>query len=378
MGNKRRAKGEGSIVRHKSTGLWAYAIELPQGSDGKRKRRFLYAKTKSELMRKITDLRAAGGGSIAPRAVGTVGEWVEKWLEDVRLQLRPNTYFSYKGAWRLHAQQLLGSVQLEKFDVDHVRGLYAELDAKGIGGAAVHKLSVAMTRAFNVAIKEGRYRKANPFSLVGAPRHTPQERRALSASEARAFIKACRDDRYEAAWILMLTAGTRLGETLGLEWTDVDLRARTVTIRQAVVEVGGRSEVAQTKTKGSRRSIDIGVIAAEALRRRKQAASKERLDTDFVFVTPIGTHPGRSNLRRDSLDPIAKKARIKGLTPHGLRHTSATMSLVAGTSPKTVAARLGHADPRLTMALYSHYVPELGKQAARDIDALLAPKRISK
>lgn len=176
----------------------------------------------------------------------------------------------------------------------------------------------------------------------------------LSPAQARAFVAATRGNRYQAVWILMLTAGTRLGETFGLEWKDIDLKRRTITICQALVEVRGYTQITEPRTKGSRRTIDIGQTAIESLRRRKKDATKERHGSSFVFVTPNGTHPRRSNLRRDNLNPIAKKAKIEGVMPHGLRHTSATMPLIAGTSPKTVAARLGHADPQITLGLYSH------------------------
>ncbi len=326
-------------------------------------------------MRKITDLRAAGGGTIAPRATGTLGEWVESWLETVRMQQRLNTYLAYKNAWALHAKPKLGHLKMERFEPDDVRRLYSGLSKSRVSQATIQKVGVAMRRAFNVAIREGRYRRANPFSLVGLPKHDPKEKHALDPAQGAAFLEAGRGTRYEAAWVIMLTAGTRIGETFGLEWKDVNFERRTITVRQALVEIGGRTEIAPPKTKGSRRTIDIGSLAVEALRRRKREAEREEHGSRFVFVTSIGTHPARKTLRRDHFDPIAKKAKVSGMTPHSLRHSSATMALIAGTSPKTLAARLGHSNPQITLALYQHYVPELGKQAARDIDAILKPRR---
>jgi len=186
MPSKRRAKGEGSIVRHKSTGLWAFAVELPAGTNGKRRRRFIYAKTKPELMRKITDLRAAGGGTIAPRAAGTLSEWVESWLETVRLQQRLNTCLAYKNAWLLHAKPRLGHLKMGRFDPGDVRQLYSALSKDRVSQATIQKVGVAMRRAFNVAIREGRYRRANPFSLVGLPKHDPK---------GKARLKPCRGCR---------------------------------------------------------------------------------------------------------------------------------------------------------------------------------------
>ncbi len=119
----RRAKGEGSIVQ-RPDGTWQFSIDLGKDAAGKRQRRYIYAKTRSELLRKITDVRARGGGEIKPRAAGTVGEWVERWLhEDVRPNRSPTTTVLYEGVWKLHIAPHIGSLALDQLDADRVSTL---------------------------------------------------------------------------------------------------------------------------------------------------------------------------------------------------------------------------------------------------------------
>ena len=99
MANKRRAKGEGSVIQRRD-GTWAYVADLGRDpKTGKRRRRFVYARTRTDLQRKVFDLRAKGGGSIRPRAPGTVGEWVKRWLEhDVRPNRSANSVHQAKSS----------------------------------------------------------------------------------------------------------------------------------------------------------------------------------------------------------------------------------------------------------------------------------------
>jgi len=375
---RRRAKGEGSFAQ-RHDGTWQYSIDLGKDSTGKRQRRYVYAKTKSELQRKVFDLRAKGGGTIKPRAPGTVGEWVERWLEqDVRPNRSRNTYALYESMWRVHAAPVLGSRALDKLEPDHVSALYARLRENGASATIVHRVGVTMQRAIEVATRRGLFHHANPFALVERPTPRPAERHTLTAAEARRLIAAARDDRLEALFVLLLTAGLRLGEALGLKWKDVDLEHRRLAIRQSLVEVGGTLELGEPKTRGSRRPIELGALAIEALRRRRDAAAEEGHGSPLVFTTLAGTPLRRSNVRRQHFEPILKRARIEDVTIHGLRHAMTSFGIAEGVAPKVLAERLGHSTVRLTQDRYAHVLPGIQREAADAIDALLLEPRKSK
>ena len=70
---------------------------------------------------------------------------------------------------------------------------------------------------------------------------------------------------------------------------------------------------------------------------------------------------------------IACGAGFEGLRFHDLRHTAATLMLRAGVNPKLAAARLGHANANITLAIYSHVQPDLEEHVAEVLDALLEP-----
>ena len=212
MTNKRRAKGEGSIVQ-RPDGTWQFSIGAGTDEHGKRRRRYLYANTRSALLRKIQDEKARTGGSIKSRSALTVKDWVETWLRsDVKPNVSPNSYSAREIAWRLHAGPLVGAKRLDRFDADDVAGVYAELRRLEVGGRSVQVVAETMRSAFDAAIRREKYHGANPWRKIATPRHTPRESRSLDAAEAKRFIDAAHGSRFEALWLLGLTAGLRVGE----------------------------------------------------------------------------------------------------------------------------------------------------------------------
>ena len=367
--SKRRAKGEGSIVQ-RLDGTWQFSIGAGVDEHGKRRRRYLYASTRSALLRKIQDEKARTGGSIKSRSALTVREWVEAWLaSDVKPNVSKNSYSARDIAWRLHAGPLVGQKRLDRFDADDVALVYAELRRLKIGGRSVQLVAETMRAAFDAAIRRDKYHGVNPWRKINTPRHTPKETRSLDAAEARRFIDAARGSRFEALWLLGLTAGLRIGEALGLTWQDVDFEAGQVNIRQQSTEVGGRVAIGPLKTKSSRRVLDVGATTLGALKRRKKASDKEGHGSPLVFTTPAGDYLSRTYLRRLHFKPICKKAEVNGLTIHGLRHSMTSNAIASGISPVVVAARLGHSSTRMTLDRYAHLLPGQQREAARTIDA---------
>jgi len=372
----RRKKGEGTFIE-RANGTFAFIADLGRDPEtGRRRRRWITANTKDELKRLLADAKARGGGTLKPRAVGTVGEWMTLWLAKMKTTLSPNAYVAYEIAWRLHAKPIVGDRALDGFDIPDVDGLYRRLQTLGKSPSIIERVGTIMHHAFVDAIKQRRYYHPNPFAVVDRPSIQRREIRALNPVEARRFLAAAAGDRYEALWVLLLTAGPRLGEAIALRWSDVDLRRGTISISRSFQEVHGHIEIGATKNRTSRRLVSIGKLAIAALRRRERTAKKEKHRSELVFPTMKGTPMRRSNLRRDHFTVVCTKAKVGGLRIHDLRHSMATLSLIGKVPAKVVAERLGHSTTRLTLDTYSHVVGDLQSGAASAVDAILrAPRR---
>lgn len=94
-------------------------------------------------------------------------------------------------------------------------------------------------------------------------------------------------------------------------------------------------------------------------------------DADLIFASEAGTLIDPSNLLASSWYPLLVRASLPRRTFHTLRHSAATLMIGAGTHIRAVAERLGHADPAVTLRVYSHVTPSMQNEAAAAMDRIL-------
>jgi len=177
-------------------------------------------------------------------------------------------------------------------------------------------------------------------------------------------------------WAVALDAGLRRGELLGLKWEDVDLNTAGLAVRRS--RVLANNKVVESTPKSSRaRTISIAPGTVAVLRRWRTQMLEERLsagpaytDTGYVFVDALG-RPLQPDTVSWYWERAVAAAPVPAIRLHDARHTSATLDLAAGTHPKVVQEKLGHANISMTLDLYSHVVPGMQESAAAARGALL-------
>ena len=164
--------------------------------------------------------------------------------------------------------------------------------------------------------------------------------------------------------------GARRGELCALRWSDLDSDAAILTIGRSVFDVpGGGWAEKETKTHQVRRvgldevALHVLRIHLERVEDRAEKAGVSVLLNGFLFSrSPAGLEPVRPDFVTKFTLRLANKLGIK-LTPKALRHFSATEMVAAGVDVRTVAERMGHSDPSMTLRVYSH------RRAQRDHEA---------
>jgi len=210
------------------------------------------------------------------------------------------------------------------------------------------------------------------------PAPSNAEMRTLTSEQARALIRAAEGDRLQALYAVALASGARQGELFGLRWQDVDLERGTIRIVRTLARGVSEWAFTEPKTASGRRTVPIGTSATNALRthKRRQAAERLRIgdawhDFGLVFTTELGTPLSPQNMLRRSFHPLLARAGVPRIRFHDLRHTAATLLLEAGSHPRVVAERLGHADPGLTLRVYAHATATMQEAATAAIDHVL-------
>ncbi|WP_407691023.1 site-specific integrase [Rubrobacter marinus] len=179
--------------------------------------------------------------------------------------------------------------------------------------------------------------------------------------------------------MLAVHTGMRQGEILAFKWTDVDLEAGKVSVRRTLTRESGHYRLGELKTKRSRRTVKLTKAANEALRGHlgRQMEEMDRLgdlyqDQGLVFTTDSGAPLNPSNIRNRNLRPLTRKAALPQIRFHDLRHTCATLLLSRNVHPKIVQEMLGHATVAITLDTYSHVLPGMGDQAAKEMENALS------
>jgi integrase len=167
----------------------------------------------------------------------------------------------------------------------------------------------------------------------------------------------------------------RRGEVLGLRWSDIDLDAATLSIRRSVSCTGYQVHTTPTKTRTSRRAIDLDQRTVAVLRdwRHHQLAELGTVGADgAVFTRPDG-HPVHPHALSQTVSRLQLAASVPAIRLHDLRHTHATLMLKHGVPLKVVSERLGHSTPAFTMAVYQHVLPGMQRDAANTFARLITP-----
>jgi integrase len=188
--------------------------------------------------------------------------------------------------------------------------------------------------------------------VIGPRLRVADERvQVLTIQQARTIIGTCTSLRDRLLFTILFVTGMRRGQALGLRHSDIDTRARTISITPRSDNENG----ARAKTPTHR----VLPLSIEASRLYLDYMHTEYgdLDSDYVFVNLWGGSRGRA-LTDASVDDLVRRLRIKsgieGWSCHTFRHTFATLMRRAGMSIDVISHLLTHADVRTTASVYSH------------------------
>jgi len=367
----------GRIYYYEKRGVYQAIVENGRDEHGKRQQVFRDAKTKKEarqILQKL--LRELDDGTYVVATNLTVAEHLESWLADVvRHQVGARTHDRYKGIVRGHLIPRIGAVRLSALRPDQVQRCCAEMLDAGLSPASVRKAHVVLHSALRHAVRM-RLITRNPSDDLMLPKVRRPEIKALTDEEIGAMLAAAEGRPVAVPLLVLVSLGVRRGELLALQWADVDLEVRTVSVRRTLEESSAGVHLKEPKTVRSSRTIALPASTVAALRAHHAAQQRARLaggkafnKLDLVFPSPDG-EPWKPSAFASNTRTVFKKA---GLTCrlHDLRHTHATMLLRQGVHPKVVQERLGHANVSITLDIYSHCTANMQQEAAAKIDEAL-------
>jgi integrase len=372
----KRSNGEGTITL-RDDGRWAGAISLGT-DDGKRRRRWVYGKTQTEVADKLLALRTQQKNNGRPDYDNqTTGEFLTYWLEHiVRGTRRPSTYSTYITHVRKHFIPAFGDVPLRSLAPEHVQDWVTAEIKGGIKASTTRVMLIVLRAALNQAVEWQRIPR-NVAVVVKSPRPEKSQVTILTPEQARQLLDAAKGNRLEAVYRVALSIGLRMGEALGLRWKDVDLDARRLEVTSALQSTTFGLILGEPKTRTSYRTIELPGKLVSALREHHMRQQQERYvagldwqENDLVFCR-IDGRPMHSATVLSSFKRLLKRAGLPPMRFHGLRHSCVSLLAAQGLSQRQAMELLGHASIHQTMNVYTHVYDERKRDAADLMDQLL-------
>ena len=308
------------------------------------------------------------GKSRVPRDKMTVGELVKKWKENyltVQQQLgrlKPSTLRSYQSNLDGHIAPFFGAMPLSEVTLASVQQFIKALLGKGLSPKTIGNVIVILKEMFKHAVQWG-HLGANPVQYVERPRGEDKEMDVFTPDEIRRLL----DAQEEPLRTLLLTAvltGMRQGELFGLQWEDIDFARHVIHVRRSL----WHGTLGTPKSRRSRRAIDMPQTLEQAL---QQLSTTRR--SEFVFCSERGTPIDADNFRHREFPAALRRAGLRRIRFHDLRHTYTSLLIAHGAHPKYIQAQLGHASIQTTLDRYGHLMPQLHQAEAQKLDQLVFP-----
>ena len=168
---------------------------------------------------------------------------------------------------------------------------------------------------------------------------------------------------------LELISGLRKGELVALQWSDLDIENKTISVsKQAGRNNAGKPDITRPKTENSIRKISIPQDAVELL----VAEHQKHPSSPWMFPSPKTGEMYHPDSVVNIHKKILKDAGLEHLRFHDLRHTFATLALQNGVDVKTVSSMLGHFDAGFTLRTYTHVTRQMQESAAEKMGNFMA------
>ena len=295
----------------------------------------------------------------APTNMSVQG-WYEYWIQLKQKSQKPHTVSAYKNRYEKDIKPVIGSMLMMDVRSLHIQTIYNRMSDK------YRTRTMQLTRSvlrnmFELALDSNVIIK-NPCTKtlninIGK---ASEDKEALSVIEQEKLLSVIDRYAHSIQFRFVLQTGLRVGEVVGLEWDDIDFEKRELHVKRTM-DYNYYTRTWATTTPKSKKSIRTIPLTTEAIRLLRAQREMNKVIPlewkDKVFLSGKGV-PVENRGYNLCLKRACKKAGIRKISMHILRHTFATRCIEGGMKPKTLQVILGHANINMTMNLYVHATEE--------------------
>ena len=191
-------------------------------------------------------------------------------------------------------------------------------------------------------------------------------------AEVKQLLDTAIVDPLYPLWMVLLTMGLRSGEARGLQWCDINLRDRLLTVQRQLQWVDGVLTLIPPKSASAYRTLPIPHVTLEVLaNHHEDEVGKGRGKPDDLCFYNSEGRPVSQTYVQKRFKALLTRAGLPDIRLHDLRHSCATLLIGKNVPMKTVQEWLGHSDYRITADIYSHVTSTMLDDAAAAMNGVI-------
>lgn len=367
-------------IREKRPGVWevraSTGIVDERGHYGRISKTVHGGKRKAETaLRDLQTEIAAGNHTVEPPRTATLEATIEQWISSNTDRWAPKTLRTHRDVADRYLIPALGSTLTGRLKPGTIETQYAQWRTSGVGATMLVSIHRTLHAALNNAVRLEELGR-NPASIVRKPQRPKSSKSKLTAPEVAQvleIIEAKGDVRFASLVRTAVITGARRSELAALRWQDINLETGLIVIDAALTTDKGQLIRKETKTGSTKRIIlDQETLALLRTWRTKTIEGFLMMGAALEPSTPIWrqrmtTKPMHPDTISQTWRRYADTAKHTTARFHDLRHCMGSTLIAAGIDPRTVADRMGHSTPTITLDLYTHTVED---NTRRDSDYL--------
>ncbi len=319
--------------------------------DGKRKYQAFFGKTREEVQQKMTDFRSRF--AICAEKTVLFAEVMSEWFQSVQYRIKESTAANYRMKADKHILPAFGEENIADISQNMIYGFIKNKQDSRLSNRYISDILVLMKSVFKYAVRC--YHIVNPMDGITMPRKTKPNIRLLDETEQKKLQQYINENQNltTAGIALTMATGLRIGELCALQWKDIDLEKRILTVRKTLQRIqvkGGKNKtkiiITDPKSESSVRNIPIPDFMVEILQ-KFQGKSEN-------FLLSGTEKPVEPRTIQYRFAGILKSVNLPSVHFHALRHMFASKCIKLGFDVKALSEILGHSSVEITLNRYVH------------------------
>ena len=336
-------------IYKRKDGRWEGRMSKGKNNNGKRKYKAVFGKSKEEVSKKMAKIRRIESKSCSITVTQLYGEW----HGSIKHKIKESTEANYTLKANKHILPVLGDKSVDSIQDSDIYSFIESKQQAGLTNRYIADMLAVLKSMFKYAVRI--YHIFNPLEGIEMPSTKAPEITLLDEAEQAKLQEYIAQNQNKATLgvALSMTTGIRVGELTSLQWKDIDLEKRILTVSKTLQRVQCPSDHAKTKliitepkSEKSRRRIPIPQGMVAFLQKFK--------GKDSEYILSGKEKPIEPRAMQYRFSKILKNAKLPSVHFHALRHIFASTCIKLGFDVKALSELLGHSSIELTLNRYVH------------------------